>query len=85
MSLKLREALVVEHLNSYPGLAFCDECLADELGMTASEVRRVRSRLEGSPEFNQHTWFCSRCMRVTAVIHVDWQRPVCLCCPPRIS
>lgn len=85
MSLKLQEALVVQHLNSYPGLAFCDDCLASELGMTTREVRRIKAGLERSPAFNQHTWFCSRCMRVAAVIHADWQRPVCLCCPARRS
>lgn len=62
----------MEFLKGFPGHAFCDQCLAERLGMQAREVRRARIALINSTEFDQHVWFCSVCMRRTHVIHVAW-------------
>lgn len=59
-------------LRDYPGHAFCDECLAQQLGVRLREVLHVYIGLVGRPELVQETWFCSFCLRVTHVIHVDW-------------
>jgi hypothetical protein len=61
-----------EFLRSYPALAFCDECLARELLTTTAAASQARSVLAGESGFVEHEWFCSRCLRVTTVIHVDW-------------
>ena len=62
----------IEFLKSYPGHAFCDDCLAERLGMDARDVRCARIGLAGSTDFDQHVWFCSVCMQRTHVIHVAW-------------
>ena len=59
-------------LREFPGHAFCDECLAQQLGVGLREVLHVYIGLVGRPEFVQETWFCSFCLRMTHVIHVDW-------------
>jgi hypothetical protein len=61
-----------EFLKDHPGHACCDDCLASRVGLTVREVRYARVRLAGSPEFEQHTWFCSFCLEVRDVIHVAW-------------
>lgn len=62
----------MEFLKEYPGHAFCDECLAERLGLERREIHRARIGLVGSTEFDQHVWFCSVCLQLTHVIHVAW-------------
>jgi hypothetical protein len=61
-------------LKSYPGHAFCDDCLAGKIGYATRDVRRARIGLAGSSEFEQETTFCSVCMEQKHVIHVAWLR-----------
>ena len=61
-------------LRAYPGHAFCDECLAQKVGMSMRAVRRARIALAGSVEFDQQVQFCSVCLRLRHVIHVAWLR-----------
>jgi hypothetical protein len=63
-----------EVLKSYPGHAFCDECLAGKVGYPTREVRRARIGLAGSSEFEQEMTFCSVCLEQKHVIHVAWLR-----------
>ena len=63
-----------ELLKSYPGHAFCDDCLAAKVGHPTREVRRARIGLAGSNEFEQETTFCSVCLEQKHVIHVAWLR-----------
>ena len=66
------QTVATEFLKEYPGHAFCDECLAERLGLGRREIHRARIGLIGSTEYDQHVWFCSVCMRLTHVIHVAW-------------
>ncbi|MBI1737547.1 MAG: hypothetical protein HYR51_20440 [Candidatus Rokubacteria bacterium] len=59
-------------LKSFPGHAFCDDCLAGKVGYPVREVRRARIGLAGSSEFEQETTFCSVCLEQKHVIHVAW-------------
>jgi hypothetical protein len=61
-------------LRAHPGHAFCDECLAQRLAVSAREVRYAFIALAGSHEFDQETWFCSGCLAQKHVIHVAWLR-----------
>ena len=71
ITTRVQEA-AIDLLREFPGHAFCDQCLAERIGMQPREVRRARIALIGSSEFDQHVWFCSSCMRRTHVIHVAW-------------
>lgn len=64
--------LAEQFLKSYPGHAFCDDCLADRVGLELREVRYAKIALAGSAEFEQRTWFCSVCLEWRQVIHVAW-------------
>jgi hypothetical protein len=63
-----------EFLKAYPGLAFCDECLSERVGVGLKGVRRTRVALAGSLDFDQQEHFCSVCLRIRHVIHVTWAR-----------
>lgn len=61
-----------EVLKSFPGHAFCDDCLAAKVGYPTRDVRRARIGLAGSSEFEQEMTFCSVCLEQKHVIHVAW-------------
>ena len=61
-------------LKSFPGHAFCDDCLAAKIGYPLRDVRRARIGLAGSSEFEQEITFCSVCLEQKHVIHVAWLR-----------
>lgn len=63
---------VAEYLRIHPGHAFCDDCLADKLGIGLEAMRHARGALASVHDLDQETWFCSACMSMKDVLHVAW-------------
>jgi hypothetical protein len=50
------------------GLEFCDECLADELGVSVPQARDGRLALRSRERFEQHVGLCAGCQRNRLVV-----------------
>lgn len=58
---------LVAYLRAYPGLDFCQDCLAEPLGIRNTTVYQLALELESSPEFNRGYRRCSACGRIRLV------------------
>jgi hypothetical protein len=61
------ESRVVGFLILHESLDFCDECLADRLGLTAERLTGVLALLEKSAPILRDRWTCRSCARLAVV------------------
>jgi hypothetical protein len=61
--------LIADYLQTHPG-SFCVACLAQALGVPASQISMVRHRLRATEGFNATRAACSGCRNTRIVIKV---------------
>ena len=67
---------VAAFLSRKPGYAFCDDCLAKEVGLDRDVVWQAAGELSPSPDYEVDAGICSVCFtHVENVAHVEWQTP----------
>lgn len=58
---------VAAFLKEYPGIPFCDKCLAEELAIPPAEVVGAARRLKEGGRVARSHWWCGRCLQRTTV------------------
>ena len=72
--LVLRRVAAV--LSKKPGHAFCDDCLAEAVGLDRDVVWEAAGELSPSPDYEVDAGICSVCFtHVEHVAHVQWVTP----------
>ena len=67
---------VADFLSRNPGHAFCDDCLAERIGLEKAAVWAAASQLSPSPDYEVDAGICSACFtHVEDVAHVEWVQP----------
>lgn len=67
---------VAEFLSRNPGHAFCDDCLAERVGLDRTIVWEAAEALSPSSEFEVDEGICSYCLKaIEDVAHVEWVKP----------
>ena len=64
-----REQAVADFLNRFPGIAFCDDCLCEELSFTCRQhVNHKTLKLSGQREFVRGMGPCSVCRKTGKLV-----------------
>jgi hypothetical protein len=58
---------VAAFLKKYPGIPFCDACLAEETGMSPAAVTPAARRLKERGQAARSHWWCGGCLKRTTV------------------
>jgi len=64
-----REEEVAQFLRSRKGWDYCDDCIANLVGINRHQARNATSGLGVSSDFNRADRNCSQCGKIKRVIH----------------
>ena len=64
-----REQEVAQYLRSHKEIDYCDDCIANLVGVNRHQARNATSGLGISSDFNRGDRECSQCGKLKKVIH----------------
>lgn len=56
-----REESVAQHLRKHVGKTFCDDCIAESIGINRHQARNATAGLGVSSDFSREDGICSKC------------------------